>query len=226
VFITIGLVVLGTIVGIGVWIAALALRPLDFPGEMREFEIERGASLRTVSIALHAAGVLPDAWRFELLGRLSGRQGDLKAGNYQLEASWSALELLDAITGAAAVRLDRIALVEGWTFRQVRAALNAHPSLRHETAVLSDADVLRLLGISRPSAEGLFFPDSYYFPKGTTDLSVLRRAALRMEKMLADQWAQRGDGLPIEEPYQALIVASIVERSVRRQLAPPRSRGR
>jgi UPF0755 protein len=136
----------------------------------------------------------------------------LKAGSYQLDASWSALELLDAITGTAAVRLDRIALVEGWTFRQLRGALDAHPSLKHDTAGLSATEILQLLGIARASPEGLFFPDSYYFPKGTTDISVLRRAALRMETILAQQWAQRSDGLPIRDAYEALIVASIVEK--------------
>ena len=194
------------------WLAAFVWRPLDFPGTMREFDIERGAGLRTVARRLHEAGVLPDAWRFELLGRISGRETALKAGSYQLDANWSALELLNAITGAAAVRLDRIALVEGWTFRQLRGSLDAHPSLEHDTAGLPDTEVLRLLGITRPSPEGLFFPDSYYFPKGTTDVSVLRRAALRMETLLAQQWARRSDGLPIRDPYEALIVASIVEK--------------
>ncbi|MPZ43563.1 MAG: endolytic transglycosylase MltG [Betaproteobacteria bacterium] len=208
----IGGVVLCAIVVACAWLASFVWRPLDFSGEMREFDIERGASLRTVARRLHKVGVLPDAWRFELLGRISGRDDDLKAGSYQLDANWSALELLNAITGAAAVRLDRIAFVEGWTFRQLRGALDAHPSLRHDTAALSNAEVLQLLGIARPSPEGLFFPDSYYFPKGTTDVSVLRRAALRMEAMLARQWAQRSTGLPIRDSYEALIVASIVEK--------------
>jgi UPF0755 protein len=207
-----GIVMACVLLAIGVWFGSFVLRPLDFAGEVRELDIERGASLRSVARRLHEAGVLPDAWRFELLGRVSGRDSGLKAGSYQLDANWSALELLNAITGAAAVRLDRIAFVEGWTFRQLRAALDAHPSLRHDTAALADAQVLQLLDIARPSPEGLFFPDSYYFPKGTTDLSVLRRAALRMETMLAEQWARRSEGLPIRDAYEALIVASIVEK--------------
>src|SRR5690606_31857346 len=169
------------------WLVWSVLRPLDFPGEVHEFDIDRGASLRAVARGLHAAGVLPDAWRFELLGRALGRESDLRAGSYLLEARWSALDLLNAISGdAAQVRMDRIALVEGWNFRQVRAALNAHPSLQHETAQLTDAEVLRRLGIERPSPEGLFFPDTYHFAKGTSDLSVLRRAALRMQAILAE----------------------------------------
>jgi UPF0755 protein len=207
-----GIVMVCVVLGAGAWFASFVFRPLDFAGEVRELDIERGASLRSVARRLHETGVLPDAWRFELLGRVWGRESELKAGSYQLDATWSALELLNAITGAAAVRLDRIAFVEGWTFRQLRGALDAHPSLRHDTAELSEAQVLQALGITRPSPEGLFFPDSYYFPKGTTDLSVLRRAALRMETLLADQWARRTEGLPIRDAYEALIVASIVEK--------------
>ncbi len=203
------------------WLAMFVWRPLDFPGGMREFDIEHGASLRTVARRLHQAGVLPDAWRFELLGRIAGRDADLKAGSYQLDARWSALELLNAITGAAAVRLERIALVEGWTFRQVRAALDSHPALEHLTATLSDDAVLLRLGIERPSPEGLFYPDSYYFPKGTADYSVLRRAALRMRAMLAQQWAQRDRGLPLRDAYEALIVASIVEKETAREADRP-----
>jgi UPF0755 protein len=221
VFASSGAIVLCALLAVGTWFAAFVLRPLDFSGAIREFDIERGASLRTVAGRLHEAGVLPDAWRFELLGRALGREGELKAGSYQLDANWSALELLEAITGAAAVRLDRIALVEGWTFRQLRVALDAHASLKHDTAALEDVQVLQLLGIERPSPEGLFFPDSYYFPKGTSDLSVLRRAALRMEKLLAEQWALRDDRLPIDDPYQALIVASIVEKETAHEADRP-----
>ena len=136
---------------VGAWGASFVWRPLDFAAEARELEIARGATLRSIAARLREAGVLPDAWRFELLGRALGREGALKAGNYLIEPDWSALDLLDAISGTALARLDRIALVEGWTFRQVRNALNTHPSLRHETETASDADVLRLIGSARSS---------------------------------------------------------------------------
>ena len=206
---------------LGGWVAAYLWRPLAFAETAREFDIESGASLRAVSRQLREAGVLPDAWRFELLGRVLGREGALKAGSYSLDPRWSALELLDAITGGAQARLDRIALVEGWTFRQVRAALAAHASLDHQTATMADEDILAALGISRPSPEGLFFPDTYHFAKGTSDLSVLRRAARRMETMLAEQWAQRADNLAVSSPYEALIVASIVEKETARDADRP-----
>jgi UPF0755 protein len=210
-FVFAGMALLAVLIGLA-WMASFVWRPLDFSGEVREFDIERGAGLRSVSRQLHHAGVLPDAWRFELLGRALRRESELKAGSYLIDARWSARELLDAITGTALLRLDRIALVEGWTFRQVRSALNGHSSLRHDTAALADGEVLRLLGAAQPSAEGLFFPDTYHFAKGTSDVEVLRRAAVRMRAVLAEQWSQRHQDLPLTDPYQALIVASIVEK--------------
>lgn len=199
------------------WVAWYLWAPLNFGAGKREFVIEQGATLRSVSRSLVESGVLPDAVRFELLGRMLKRESALKAGNYQLDAEWSVLELLDGITGRAAVRLDRLVLVEGWTFRQFRAALDAHDALRHETAGLSDTDLVRKLGlVEGMHPEGQFFPDSYYFARGSTDISIMRRAAMRMTDILNRQWVERLDGLPIQTPYDALILASIVEKETGR----------
>lgn len=194
------------------WIASYVWLPLNFSGDTREFAIERGATLRSVARALESAGVLPDAWRFELLGRILKRERMLKAGQYDLDARWSPLELLDGITVGATFRLDRLVLVEGWTFRQIRSAVDAHGSIRHETASLTDTEIMQRLGIPGSHPEGLFFPDTYYFAKGTTDLSILRRSAQRMQTILAQQWTLRVDGLPMKSPYEALVLASIVEK--------------
>lgn len=199
------------------WVAWFLWSPLNFDGGKREFVIEQGETLRSVSRSLVSAGVLPDARRFEWLGRMLKREGALKAGNYQLDAQWSALELLDGITGRAAARLDRLVLIEGWTFRQFRAALDAHQALRHETAGLSDAEVAQKIGLPEGThPEGQFFPDSYYFARGATDVSIMRRAAVRMTEILNQQWAERLDSLPVRSPYDALILASIVEKETGR----------
>lgn len=199
------------------WIAWYVWAPLGFAGGKREFVIEQGETLRSVSRSLVSAGVLRDAQSFELLGRLLKRESALKAGNYQLDARWSVLELLDGITGRAAVQLERLVLVEGWTFRQLRGALDAHEALRHETAGLSDAEVARKIGLADGMhPEGQFFPDSYYFARGATDTSVMRRAAARMTQILDRQWAERLDGLPLRSPYDALILASVVEKETGR----------
>lgn len=201
------------LVGLSAWIAWYLYAPLGQGVDKREFVIEQGTTLRGVSRSLVQAGVLPDARRFELLGRVLKREGALKAGNYQLDPRWSALELLDGITGRAAAQLDRIVLVEGWTFRQFRAALDAHDALRHETTGMADAEVVQRLGWSQGvHPEGQFFPDSYYFARGASDLSIMRRAASRMTETLNRQWTTRLDDLPIRSAYDALVLASIVEK--------------
>ena len=201
------------LIAVGAWFAKFLWLPLDFSGNTREFVIEQGATLRSVSRDLETAGVIDRPWRFEVLGRVLKRESTLKAGNYQLDAKWSALELLDGITGRAAVSLDRLVLVEGWTFRQFRAALDSHPSVRHETAGLDDRSVVEKIGLAPGThPEGRFFPDTYYFARGTSDVTVLKRAAVRMQEILERQWALRRNGLPISTAYEALILASIVEK--------------
>lgn len=210
------------VLALAAWIAWYLWAPLNFSDGKQEFVIEQGATLRSVSRSLASAGVLPDARRFELLGRVLKRESALKAGNYQLDAKWSALVLLDGITGRAAVQLDRLVLVEGWTFRQFRAALDAHDALRHETSGLSDGDVAQKVGLAAGMhPEGQFFPDSYYFAKGATDTSIMRRAAARMTDILNRQWIERMEDLPISTPYDALILASIVEKETGRSSDRP-----
>lgn len=201
----------------GAWIAQFLWSPLNFSGSTREFVIEQGTTLRSVSRGLESAGVFSHAWRFEVVGRVLKRESALRAGNYQLEAKWSALELLDGITGRAAVSLDRLVLVEGWTFRQFRSALDSHSALRHDTAGLDDRSVMEKVGLMPEThPEGRFFPDTYYFAKGTSDVTILKRAAVRMQETLERQWGLRRDGLPISSTYEALILASIVEKETGR----------
>lgn len=209
------LVFVAAVVIAGLHGAYFVYAPLNFAQQPVDFDIERGATLRSVSRKLQASGVLTDALRFEILARLLERASSVKAGSYQLDPRWSALELLDAVTGQS-YRLDRVAIVEGWTFKQLRAALDNHAGLRHDTAGMTDTNILERLGLPNGHPEGLFFPDTYYVAKGTSDLSVLRRAADRMQQLLAQSWAQRREDLPIEHSYQALILASIVEKETGR----------
>ena len=140
-----------------------------------------------------------------------GKGGMVKAGSYQIAPDWSALQLLNAITGTTA-RLDKIVLLEGWTFRQVRRALDEKVALRHDTRGKSEAELVALLQLGAPHPEGLLFPDTYYYAKGSSDLSVLRRASVRMRRELERHWAMRIPDLPISSSYEALILASIIEK--------------
>ena len=201
---------LGVGVAAALWVVHFLYAPLRFGSEPRDFDIAVGATLRGVAHKLQAADILPDAWRFEILARVQGKSGAIKAGSYQIDPQWSAPQLLQAITGSA-TRLDKIVLVEGWTFRQVRRALEENPALRHETTGKTDDEIAVLLELGA-HPEGLLFPDTYYFATGSSDLSVLRRATVRMRRLLEEQWAKRADDLPIGTPYEALILASIVEK--------------
>jgi UPF0755 protein len=108
-------------------------------------------------------------------------------------------------------------IIEGWTFRQLRAALDASPFLRHDSENLSEAELLGRIGAQESHTEGLFFPDTYLFARGSSDLAVLRRGYHAMQRHLAQEWSQRAAGVPFKSPYEALIMASIVEKETGRE---------
>jgi UPF0755 protein len=189
--------------------------PLHFAADTRDFDIDSGSTLRAVSRRLHAENILADPWRFELVARWHGKAHAIKAGSYQLSPDWSLEQLFEALSGVAG-RLDKVALIEGWTFRQARLALDAHPHLRHDTVGKSDLELARLLQLDVPHPEGLLFPDTYHFAKGSSDLAILQRAARRMRQILKEQWASRAADLPLKTPYEVLILASIIEKETGR----------
>jgi UPF0755 protein len=176
-----------------------------------EFEIAPGTSLRGTARELARVGLVPEPVLFELAGRLLGRAQSLKAGHYLISQPHSPLELLDKLTRGD-VTLAEITFIEGWTFRDVRAALDQHPDLRHETTGMDETALLAALGISAPSPEGLFFPDTYFFSRDSSDLDLLKRAHRAMQDHLDRAWTSRRPDLPLDDPYQALILASIVEK--------------
>ena len=175
------------------------------------YDLRSGIHLRTVSRELAAAGVLQAPWLFELAGRLRGDASHIKAGNYEIVSPISPLKLLQKLTrGDAAAIAFRIP--EGWSFRQIRQSLNAHAALSHDTRGLTDEAIARKLGLPDAAAEGWFFPETYHVSKGASELQVLRRAHRLMQKHLTEQWGKRAQGLPLASPYEALILASIIEK--------------
>ncbi|MBI1424336.1 MAG: endolytic transglycosylase MltG [Gammaproteobacteria bacterium] len=188
-----------------------ALRPLTIPALPFEFSLKQGASLKGIARQLHQEGVLPGERMFVWLGRVLGRAGEIKSGNYQLESPVSPLELLNIVTEGR-VSQAQISIIEGSTFRQLRAELDANPNLRHDSSSLSEEAILQRVGAPESEAEGLFFPDTYYFASGVSDLAILKRAYQIMQRHLQESWQQRSPGLPLQTPYQALILASIVEK--------------
>lgn len=180
-----------------------------------EFEIRPGTGFRSAARELEAAGIHAGAWRFEALARALGRAQDIKAGSYELVRAVTPLELLDKLTRGDVTQAE-VKLIEGWTFRQMRAALNENPYLRHDTEALDRAQIMARVGASESEPEGLFFPDTYLFAKGSPDLAVLRRSYRAMKRHLAHEWAARDTTVPYRTPYEALIMASIVEKETGR----------
>ena len=193
------------------WMWSFAHRPLQFSPTPLEVTIRPGSSLTVAARDLVASGVAMRPWQFALLGRFHGREAGIKAGTYRFPDSLTPLELLDKLTRGEFVLME-VVFIEGWTFRQLRQALDAHPDLRHDTAGLSDAELLARIGAAPGHPEGRFFPDKYRFAKGTSDTEVLRQAYSQMERRLAAAWSERDPSLPVASPYEALILASIVEK--------------
>lgn len=188
---------------------------LSLPQSPMTFELRTGSGLRATATQLAAAGIIGRPEPFELLGRLLGESGKLKAGNYEFTGPLTPLGLLQRMTRGD-VTLNAITFVEGWNLGQVRKALQDNPKIRNELAGLSDAEIAQRLGIAAPSAEGWFFPDTYYFSEGTTDASILRRAHQLMQKYLEQEWTRRAPNLPLQNPAEALVLASIVEKETGR----------
>jgi UPF0755 protein len=210
----VGLSIVAVLVGgIGAGIAVWRFNaPVALPGASPvEFELAPGTSLKKTAAELARQGLVQEPELFVLAGRILGRAGSIKAGHYEITRPHSPRELLDKITRGD-VTLAELTVIEGWSFRQLRAALDRHPDVRHDTAGLSDGELLAAIGASASSPEGLFFPDTYFFSKNSSDLDLLRRAYRTLQEHLAQAWGGRRPGLPLDDPYQALILASIVEK--------------
>jgi UPF0755 protein len=188
-----------------------AFTPVTLRSDPADFSIKPGSSLKSATRQIVESGVELNAWQFNLLGRLLGKAGTIKAGSYEVGRGIAPLALLDKLT-AGEVTQTELVFIEGWTFRQMRAALDADPEIRHDSAALSDAGIMARLGAAGRSPEGLFFPDTYLFGKGTSDLDVLKRAYKAMDRQLLTAWQQRAPDLPYRSPYDALIMASVIEK--------------
>lgn len=208
------LLVSGSIAAVayGAWYAFTPVPVAAFPVE---FEVPAGSGLRATARLLEKAGLGVRPLHFELLARATGRSGAIKAGNYEITAPTTPAELLDKLTRGAVMQAD-IRIIEGWTFRQLRSALDESPAFRHDSEGLGAAELLARVGAKEAHPEGLFFPDTYLFARGSSDIAVLRRAYRAMQRHLAEEWSLRAADVPYKTPYEALIMASIVEKETGR----------
>ncbi|MGE5088250.1 MAG: endolytic transglycosylase MltG [Candidatus Levyibacteriota bacterium] len=194
--------------------------PLPLPRSPYDFEVHPGASLSRVARALHDDGVLPHSAALIALARIRHADRAIKAGSYEIERGTTLSALLAKLTQGDVLQTS-VTIVEGSTFAQLREALAQNPDLAHTTTGLSDAELLSRIGATEADPEGLFFPDTYFMDTGSSDLALLKRAYRALHTRLAAAWERREAGLPLATPYQALVLASIVEKETGRSADRP-----
>ena len=203
--------VLLLVFAVGGWVIYFAKHPVKLPSTPYDLVLKHDSSLRGIAQQMVREGILAEPWTFMFLVRAQGLAGDIKAGNYELREGMTNYDLFLMITDGITTQRS-ITFIEGWSFRQVREALNRHEDVRHLSMAMTDQEILRQIGATETVAEGLFFPDSYYFDSGMSDMDILKRAYETMQRKLARAWESREAGLPYRTPYEALIMASIVEK--------------
>ena len=193
------------------WMSYFLVSPVALPSIPYTFDVTSGTTMKKVAQQLAQAGVLKQPFTFTLAARLAGKGSALKAGNYALEATLTPWKLLQKLTKGD-VNQAQIKFIEGWKFSQLREALNSESNLQHDTRGLSDAEIMTKLGWPNQHPEGRFFPDTYYYSSGMSDLSILARAHKLMQTQLENTWRERAKNLPYSTMDEALIMASIVEK--------------
>ena len=210
---TLAVVAFASVTGALVWAVH---RPIQLEHDPVEFTIDLGSSLRAATGEINAAGANVKPWLLLLLAKTMRVENSIKAGSYQINGGITPLGLLEKLSRGD-VTQEELVFIEGWTFRQLRERLDSHPNLRHDTHGLSEAEIMRAIGAAGDAAEGAFFPDTYLFARRSSDLELLARAQRAMQRHLAREWQARADGLPYHSPYQALIMASIIEKETGRE---------
>jgi UPF0755 protein len=210
-FLAVFLLVSLAVLGAGGWGLWWVYQPLRLPAPAVDLSIDQGTLPRGVAQAVKDAGVDVNPDLLYLWFRISGQGRAIKAGSYELEKGITPHRLLAKLARGEET-LRAVTLVEGLTFRQFRAVLAKEDVLKPDTKGLADDAVMALLGRPGQHPEGRFFPDTYTYAKGSSDVAVLRRAMRAMDKRLAAAWAERSPDAVVKTPDEALILASIIEK--------------
>lgn len=198
------------------WVALRFLQtPVTVPEDGLTYDIRPGTSFATISRELGDLGVISRPELFRWYARLTGRAARVHAGEYRIEAGTTPEALLESLVSGDVI-LHAFTIVEGWTFRNLVDGLAAHPAIE-PTVDADDWPALReALDAGYEHPEGLFLPETYRFPRHTRDLEILQRSYDMMQSTLARAWDSRAADLPLATPYEALILASIVEKETAR----------
>ena len=196
---------------------------LTIQSETLDYSIKSGSSLSAVIYDLEKKKIISHPRYLLWYARLNGLSSKMKTGDYRLTNKLTAKEFLDDIFNGKVVQYS-LAVIEGWSFKQLMQAVNKHPHLKHTLSTHSNEEIMTKLGLNGIHYEGQFLPDTYHFPKELIDVEFLKRAYSAMQSVLEKEWNNRAVGLPYKNSYEALIMASIVEKetgqaSERRQIA-------
>lgn len=183
--------------------------PLNFGQE--KIVVKPGMSMQAFNSQLYDRGLLPDSWSLVWLARLRGDSRKLKAGEYRFKAGISLWQLLDQVISGRVVEYPFL-VIEGWTFKQIREALANSSHIRKTLAGMGEKEIMTALGHPDMHPEGRFYPDTYHYSSGSTDMAILQRAFEKMQKLLQQEWETRSVGLPLKTPDEALTLASIIEK--------------
>jgi UPF0755 protein len=188
------------------------------------YVVQSGATLRQVANDLQQQGVIDHSRLFIVLGKVLRLDTALQVGEHPLNTDMRVIDLLKQLTSGQVVQYS-LTLIDGWNFRQMREALDNHPHLTHLLAGSDQEAVMARLGFPGDHPEGRFYPDTYHFPQGMTDVAFLQRAYRLMQTTLQQAWEKRDPRLPYQSPYEALIMASIVEKETAQVSERPRIAG-
>lgn len=202
------------------WFAYYAITPLNIASKNRDISIEPNSSLRSVANQLVAQHVLDEPNKFILLAKIFKKESSLQSGNYSLNSNVSPYHLLFSLNNGKTTQAS-ITFIEGHTFKQMRSRMRKNDAIKQTLTALSEKEILTMLDSTYTKAEGLFFPDTLYFDRGTTDLNILKRSYFAMQSKLAKAWEARDPNLPYSKPYEALIMASIIEKETGRASERP-----
>jgi UPF0755 protein len=195
----------------GFWVWSQTNCLLTLPETEAVFEISQGTGLSSIAEDLQQRGWISSALALRIYGRLTSGQGSVKAGEYLVSADMTPRSLLNLLRSGQVIQ-HRFTIIEGWTFARIRQALAEERNLQQSLGNLPAETIMDRLGIDARHPEGYFFPDTYQFAKGTSDFSILVQSYLRMTAILAQEWRLHSPDLPYQSAYEALIMASIVEK--------------
>ncbi|NVI82786.1 MULTISPECIES: endolytic transglycosylase MltG [unclassified Janthinobacterium] len=198
-------------IGVGGTFVYWAQQPITTDGEAIPFTIAPGSGAHAAGQQIADAGVPIVPILFNMLARIEGKTSKIKAGSYELKPGTTPQRLITQLARGEFAQ-EALTIIEGWTFKQMRLAMANHPGLKHDTVGLSDKELMAKISPEYVHPEGLFFPDTYLFAKGASEMQIFRQAHTAMIGRLSEAWDKRDPALPYKNPYEALIMASIVEK--------------